>query len=262
MMIYWHIVRMNGLKSFVDYTNKKSIFHFIALQAPNLVDEELVKLLKSTGCVSINMSIEAANPHFRNQVLKRNISNEEIENAFSVFYKYNIKTFSNNILGLPYSKIEDDISTVDMNIKCKITFAEFPICHPYPGTELGKYCEEKGIFNKDYDSLHMSYQHRSPLSCFSDKEKKYSAKYFTTWISGIMVSLCQKHNNEIFDKFSKQFCFFTAYLFAKIYLVKTKIYPFKLKFADFFELFKRVYLLINLNIQKKVINYYEKSIDY
>lgn len=205
----------------------------------NLVNEDMVKLLKDTGCVSINMSIEAANPHLRNQILKRNISNEEIERSFYLFYKYNIKTFSNNIIGLPFSKIEDDTATVDMNIKCKVTFAEFPILHPYPGTELGKYCIEKGIFKEDYDSLHMSYQHRSPLSCFTEKEKNIQENISQLGLIALFVPSLRNIIMKYLIKLPNNFIFFMLYLLTKIYLIKIKIYPFKLELRDFWGLLKK-----------------------
>jgi hypothetical protein len=52
--------------------------------------------------------------------------------------------------------------------------AEFGTAHPYPGTELGRYCQEHGLYIPDegFDDMHMSYHDESPLNCFSQDEKR------------------------------------------------------------------------------------------
>ena len=208
---------------------------------PDLVDEKMVSLLKKAGCHSINMSIEAGNEVFRKKLLKRDMGDHEIINAFSLFHKAAIKIFSNSIFGLPYSKIANDIETLDLNLKCKVDFAEFPIYHPYPKTELGEYCIREKIFEPNYESLHMSYQNKSPLTCFSAKEKDVqknlsllaSLVIILPWTRGIVI------NKLIYWNYPK--IYFMIYLLIKTYLIKTKIYPFRLGKGDFLGLFKKAF---------------------
>ncbi len=210
---------------------------FHCLTRPNLLNEDMVKLLKEAGCVSISMSIEAANPYLRNEILKRNMSDEQIYRAFEICHRYKINTFANSILALPNSKIQDDIATVLMNIKSKVTFAEFPICHPYPGTQLGEFCRENGIFGADYDKIHLSYMFESPLSCFTKREKRIQKNLsllgtVAVWkpqLKNLILNYLIYTPNTIF--------YILAYILVKMYVIKTKIYPFRLKPNDFFELF-------------------------
>ncbi|MBF0275317.1 MAG: B12-binding domain-containing radical SAM protein, partial [Nitrospinae bacterium] len=159
------------LVEFAERYPKEIGIPFHCATRANLANPEMVKLLKSAGCHSVNMSIEAGNRELRNNILKRDMENSEIVKSFRLFRDADIKIFSNSIFGLPYSKIEHDIETLDLNLECKVHFAEFPICHPYPKTELGEYCIEEKIFDPNFKSLHMSYQNKSPLNCFTDKEK-------------------------------------------------------------------------------------------
>ncbi|MEW5691661.1 MAG: radical SAM protein [Candidatus Hydrogenedentota bacterium] len=205
----------------------------------DILNEDIIKLLKIAGCYSINMSIESGTPHLRNDLLKRNMTDEQIKNAFRLCEKYNIKTFCNSILGLPYSSIKDDKQTIDLNVECKVTFAEFPVLYPYPKTELGEYCKEKGYFEGDYTKLHFSYQTRSPLSCFTEKQKDIQQNLsllgtvivWQPWLK----SICYKF--LIYLPVNK--LFFYAYLLTKIYLIKTKIYPHKLTLRQIFYLLKK-----------------------
>jgi radical SAM superfamily enzyme YgiQ (UPF0313 family) len=230
---------------FVDRYKKEIALPFHCLTRATLATEDVVKLLKEAGCFSISMSIESGNSDLRNQILKRKMSDEEIIKAFHLCKKYDIKTFSNNILALPFSTIENDVETLDLNIKCKVSFAEFPIFHPYPKTELGNLCIEKGLYDTKYEALHMSYMNRSPLSCFSEKEKNIQKNLselglLVVWFPSLRNLVVQyliylPHNR----------LFFYVYYLSKAYLVNTRIYPLKLGIGRLWKFF-----VMSLNLER------------
>ncbi len=216
------------LEEFAIKYRRKIGAPFHCLTRADLMTDDMARLLKEAGCYSISMSIEAGNPHFRNEILKRGMSDEQIINAFHICRRHGIHTFSNNILGLPYATIENEIETIDLNIKAKASFVEFPIFHPYPWTELGDYCIEKGIYQPDYSGLHMSYMNKSPLSCFTEREKNIQRNLSTL---GLLVVWLPFLRNIVlkwliylpYNKF-----FFLLYYIIKVYLNKTRVYPIKL----------------------------------
>ncbi|MBM3252756.1 MAG: B12-binding domain-containing radical SAM protein [Candidatus Omnitrophica bacterium] len=225
------------LEDFCKEYKKKIKLPFHCLTRPDLFNEDMAGLLKEAGCVSISMSIEAANPYLRNEILKRNMDDEQIYKAFKICQEYKINTFANSILALPNSKIQDDIATVLMNIKCRVTFAEFPICHPYPGTPLGEFCRKNSIFDADYDKIHLSYMFESPLNCFTKREKKIQKNLS---LLGTVVVWRPRLKNLILNYLiyiPNSIFYILAYILVKMYLIKTKIYPFRLKVSDFSELF-------------------------
>ncbi len=210
---------------------------FHCLTRVDLLNKDMLKLLKEAGCVSVSMSIESASPKLRSEILNRSMTNDQIYKAFELCKKYNIYTFANSILALPNSTLQDDIATLQMNIDCKVTFAEFPICHPYPGTQLGEYCKENGIFEENYDKMHLSYMFESPLNCFTRQEKKIHKNLSLLGTVAVwkpsLKNLILKHliylpNNIVF---------LLAYIFVKMYLIKTKIYPVKINILDSMRLF-------------------------
>ena len=131
----------------------------------------LKSFMAGRGCRTISMSIEAGNPDIRNNVLGRNMTDGQILDAYRLCEKYGIYTFTNCIVGLPESTIEKDVESVDLSIKAKATWAEFPIFFPYPGTELGDRVISMGMYPPDYARMHTAYMYRSPLSCFTKREK-------------------------------------------------------------------------------------------
>lgn len=212
---------------------------FHCLTRADLMTEDMAKVLKEAGCRSISMSIEAGNEHIRNDTLKRGMSEEQIVEAFHVCRKQGINTFSNNILALPYSTIQNDIETLDLNIKARVSFAEFPIFHPYPKTELGDYCVEKGIYTPDYGGLHMSYMNKSPLSCFTEKEKNMQRNLSTL---GLLVIWFPRSRNLVVNHLIHlpyNRLYFLTYYVLKVYLNKTRIYPMRLGFRGFWRALRK-----------------------
>ncbi|MEK7603879.1 MAG: radical SAM protein [Patescibacteria group bacterium] len=159
------------LEEFVRvYPNKIGI-PFNALVRVDSINAEMLRLLKEAGCVSLNVSVDHANFEVRKRVIKKKFTNDDVIRLFRLAESYGIGIFNNMILAVPDSTIEDDKDAVRLDIASGVKFASFSILMPYPGTEIGKYCEDKGYFKMDPDNMSESLLERSPLSCFSEEEK-------------------------------------------------------------------------------------------
>lgn len=216
------------LYEFVKKYKKEIGLPFQCLLRINLVTEDVVKLLKEAGCVSVNVSIEAGNPEVRAKILNRHMSNEEIIRGFDLLRKYNIYTFCNNIFALPGYGLKYDIETLDLNIKSKVTYALFGSLYPYPGTDVAKYCEEKGYLDPNL-RLYSWYQASSPLNCFTKEEKERS---FKLSILGTVIVAFPKIRNFVIKHLDHIpiFLAFLAFNLVQAYLIRTKIYPAKTGF--------------------------------
>lgn len=214
------------LYRFVKQYKKEVNVPFQCLLRINLVTEDMVKLLKEAGCVSVNISIEAGNPEVRAKILNRHMTNEEIIRGFELFNKYNLPSFCNNIFALPGFGLKYDIETLDLNLKSKVTYALFGSLYLYPGTDIGKYCEERGYINPDFH-LHSWYQSRSPLNCFTEKEKDRSYKLS---VLGTVIVAFPKLRNFVIKHldYIPNFLAFLAFNLVQTYLVQKKIYPVKM----------------------------------
>jgi hypothetical protein len=136
--------------------------------------------LKRAGVHSLTMSIEAGNEYVRNTIVKRHMKQQQITDAYDLCAQEGVVTFANTILGIPVPRdvmvrhgktaVDYDIESLDLNIRCRVTYADFPVLHPYPGCELTDYAVKHGFFDGDFDRLFFSYQAESPFSCFTTKE--------------------------------------------------------------------------------------------
>jgi len=119
------------------------------------------------------MAIEAGNEEVRNGLLKRNISEKQIANAYNLLKRTKIKIGYYNILGLPVKDaLKKDIETLKMNIKYKPTMAWSSLFTPYPKTELGEYAIKHGYFHGDFEKIPANNKISSSLE-FDSKEEKH-----------------------------------------------------------------------------------------
>ncbi|MCX5705911.1 MAG: radical SAM protein [Candidatus Omnitrophica bacterium] len=207
----------------VKYKERVKLPFFILTRA-DLVTEEMIRLLKSAGCRTISMSIEAGNYEIRKDMLKRSMTDEQLIKAHLLCDKYGIYTFTNCVIGLPNTSLENDLESLDLSIKSRVTWAEFPIFYPYPGTELGQRTVEMGAYQFDFEKMHTSYQHKSLLSCFTEEEK--NAQMNLALLGPVAIVFPKLRNlvakRLIFIKHN--FIFTFLYYLTKMYVLRKKIY--------------------------------------
>lgn len=181
----------------------------------NLVTEEIVKDLKDAGCYSVHVAAESGNEEIRRKVLNRNMTNEQILNAMNLFKEYDIKTMLQNILGLPFSTLKNDLETLELNIKCKPDYAWASIFQPYPKTELGERCVEGLLYTGDFSDLNNNFFDYSALNIPHKNEVAILQKMFAITVknpdlyhSGVlekMMKMSYDKNKEYLMDMYKQF---------------------------------------------------------
>jgi radical SAM superfamily enzyme YgiQ (UPF0313 family) len=117
---------------------------------PEQINEQRVVMLQKSGCVAVRMALESASNRLRSLINRNTVTLKTVREASEILQAYEIQFMLQNILGLPTSSIEDDLFTLEMNIKYKPTYAWASIFQPYPGTRLGNMCKEHGWYKGDY----------------------------------------------------------------------------------------------------------------
>jgi len=160
------------LKEFSRYYKEKIGLPFYCHVRADLLNEENVKLMAIAGCVSVNMGIECGDEIYRNTVLNRTVTNQQIEYACRILHSNGIKILADNMVCLPGGSFELDIETFEFNRKCKIDYPLTTILQPYPGTKIEKYCIDNGYYDGDHSKLYYNYYNISPLKFNTLKEKR------------------------------------------------------------------------------------------
>lgn len=128
----------NGTKDFVKGLASKIIeenlnIKWVSNSRVDLVDEEIVSLMKKSGCMLVSLGIES----YDEGILRRNrkdITIEDINNGIRLFNKYGIKTYGYFIFGLEGENKKTLLKTIMKALKSKLDFANFYSLTPYPGT--------------------------------------------------------------------------------------------------------------------------------
>jgi len=143
----------------------------------NIVDEDIIKEMKSAGCYSIQIGVESGN----NEILKKNKKNITVEKAFEaarIIKRNKLDLMVFFIVGFPDESVDSLNDTIQAMKKIKCDQIAYSIFTPYPGTEAFDYCKTLGLVNDSFDvSL---YNHQSPLNYFS---KNIEPKYFRKILS-------------------------------------------------------------------------------
>jgi len=116
----------------------------------NLLNLELLKLMKKAGCVEIAIGIESGDPNILNLTTKR-ITLEEIREAARLCRKAGILFYGMAIIGLPGETKQSIKNTIKFIKSIKPFYTQFCFATPFPNTEIYKYFEEHGyLLTKDW----------------------------------------------------------------------------------------------------------------
>lgn len=132
------------LKNFCEDYPKKIGLPFYINSRVDTIHPEQYPMLKQAGCKRISFGIECGDDFIRNEVLKRNQSDEQIIKAFQLARSQGIQTLSYNMVGIPLETKESIQKTIELNRKCLPDFVAVSIFNAYKGTEVYEFCKEKG----------------------------------------------------------------------------------------------------------------------
>ncbi len=116
------------------------------------VDEEMIKILKDSGCYAISYGFESYSQKVLKS-MKKPITPEQIDRAIKLTMKYNIAIMGNFIFGDRAETKETAKETFDYwKNNCK---GQIPLyfIQPYPDSEIYRHCIEKGIITDKLDFI-------------------------------------------------------------------------------------------------------------
>jgi len=108
----------------------------------NLVDKELLSKMKDAGCYIISYGVESGNQEILNNI-KKDITLEQIKNAFKLTREAGIAIVSYFMLGCPGETKQTMKQTIEFAKELDANFAQFSICTPFPGTEIADLIDKK-----------------------------------------------------------------------------------------------------------------------
>jgi radical SAM superfamily enzyme YgiQ (UPF0313 family) len=149
----------------------------------NLVDKELLQKMKEAGCYIISYGVESGDQIILNN-LKKDITIEQVRNAFKLTKEVGILTVAYFMIGSPGDSNETVRKTINLAKELDADFAQFSICTPFPGSELFDNLIKSGVRIQDWDkaSYVTSKSKAEPISLTNelsaDELKKWYSKAY------------------------------------------------------------------------------------
>lgn len=152
-MINFHddilFLRKKWAEEFAEKYRREIELPFICNARPDVTDEKMVDLLKRAGCSLVKFGLESGNEKIRFEILNRHMTNKQIENAHALCKRAGFKTFSFNMVGIPYETPRTILDTIKLNASLGVDYMQSTIYQPYPGTKLEELCREKNFLGSE-----------------------------------------------------------------------------------------------------------------
>jgi len=110
----------------------------------DLIDKELMKVLKKAGCRMIYFGVESGVQRVVN-LIRKGIKLEQAEKVMRWAKEVGIETVASFVIGIPGETWEEALQTIKFAKKLDPDYAQFSIATPFPGTELYQIAKNNGL---------------------------------------------------------------------------------------------------------------------
>jgi len=119
------------------------------------LNEELVSLMKDSGCLKLNFPLESGSQEVIDKIIKKPVRLTEAKKLIEYCRRIKLDYGMFLVIGMPGEKIRDIWQSFHFAVECRCFNPSISVATPYPGSELFQECVEKGYFvnNFSFDGL-------------------------------------------------------------------------------------------------------------
>jgi anaerobic magnesium-protoporphyrin IX monomethyl ester cyclase len=128
-----------------EIIDRKLKIEFDVRARVNLVNKELLIKLREAGCRRIQFGVEAGTEKILKE-LNKNITLNQVEEAFAFAKKYKFVTYADFMIGNPKEGKEELLATFAFAKKISPDYVQYSVFTPYPNTELYRIGIREGRF--------------------------------------------------------------------------------------------------------------------
>ncbi len=167
--IEW-LIEKYGIKSIIfdddnliiDKERSKDLFRMMIEKKYNLkwnapgiavykLDEEIIKLMKDSGCQYLNIAIESGNERVLKDIIHKPLELKQAKEAIELIKKYDIDLCANFVVGFPGETWQEIRETIKFAEELDINYVKIYSATPFPNTELYKIVKNGGYLREDFD---------------------------------------------------------------------------------------------------------------
>lgn len=116
------------------------------------LDEELVKLMRKSGCEYIDIAIESGTERVSKQVIRKPVNFKQAVELVKLIRKEGIFVVANFIIGFPTETWDEIRYTLKFAEEIDVDYAKIFVFVPLPKTRLWELCKKEGALRADFDS--------------------------------------------------------------------------------------------------------------
>lgn len=149
-----------------QYKEKIDLPFHIQLRV-DMVDDEIMEMLKHAGCVGVLAGVEVGEEKFRREMLNRQMSNDEIRRFFRKADELGIYTLAYVVFGFPKETPKQIQDTIRLMKEIRPNYIQSTMFYPFPKTPLSNLAEKEGYLRGEQlplDMTDMSILHQPQLS--------------------------------------------------------------------------------------------------
>jgi magnesium-protoporphyrin IX monomethyl ester (oxidative) cyclase len=114
------------------------------------MDEEMIDLIKKSGCIKLNFPVESGSQHVLKDIIKKPLNLEKVKGLVRYCKKIGLDCGMFLVMGMPGEKLSDMWESFRFAVKCGCFSPHISVATPYPGTQLYENCLKNGYFSKPF----------------------------------------------------------------------------------------------------------------
>ncbi|MDO8603597.1 MAG: radical SAM protein [Candidatus Omnitrophota bacterium] len=115
------------------------------------LDEELIKLMKASGCEYIDIAIESGTERVLKKIIKKPVNFEQAKEMARSAKKEGIYVAANFIIGFPTETWDEIRQTIKFAEDIDVDYAKIFTAMPLRNTKLWELCEKESAFKEEFD---------------------------------------------------------------------------------------------------------------
>jgi radical SAM superfamily enzyme YgiQ (UPF0313 family) len=135
--------------------NEKINMGWVCWSRVDLVNEDILKLMKMAGCHTILFGVETSNDRILKES-KKGFTSAQVKNTFKLCRKLGIRTLGTFVFGLPDEDKDSCLRTINFAKEIGADFASFNVLIPRMNTKIRRLAIERGWIDKELKIMDQS----------------------------------------------------------------------------------------------------------
>jgi len=163
------------------------------------MDDELLDLMKASGCYELTLAIESGDPQVLREIIRKPTRLDQIEDAARRIKQRGIGTNAFVIIGFPGETKEQVLRTLKFMSKIDVDRVSLFTFTPLPGTPLFDECAKKGYIRSDEFNEDVDY-FEAPFST-PEWSREWIDSTRRRWFWRYNLSLLARHPLRFFSRY-------------------------------------------------------------